>query len=895
MIRRIELSDGWTVSAYAGAGLDRGVGSMPATVPGAVHADLMASGLIADPLLDRNETLAQWVGHTNWRYERALRAEDQVEPGTRLDLVFGGIDTAAVIAVDGVPLLSTENMHRSYRVDVTSTLSDGDTHALVVDIESPWTAAERHRDGLGPLPCEYPTPYNFLRTMACSFGWDWGPTVPGAALWRPVSLERWNVARLAAVRPLVRVWPNGLGAITVAIDLEYAEGNRQPSDLEVLTTLTGPDGSRVVSRATVPPGEVNAAVSVIAEDVQLWWPHTLGEPVLYDLHVALIEADGGVLDAWERQVGFRTIELNTSPDEFGSAFTLVVNGHEVFTKGVNWIPDDPFPARITSQQYADQVGEAVALGSDLLRIWGGGIYESEAFYEACDRLGVMVWQDFAFACAAYPEEEPFATEVAAEATEAVIRLMPHPSLVLWCGNNENLWGHVDWDWAEQTEGRTWGRGYYLDVLPEIVHRLDPTRPYWPGSPWSQTAAGDEPEIHPNDANHGCTHEWEVWNRVDLDHYRDQVPRFLSEFGWQAAPTWPTLREALDDEPLTAESPGVQAHQKAEDGDLKLARGLARHTRQQADGSFGPAVGGPAAGPDWVYRTQVVQARAVTTAVEHLRSHRGRCMGSIWWQLNDCWPSVSWSVIDSGRRIEGVGRRRDRAADRARARDRLPRARRAPVRRVEPRADRRRQGGRRADQRRTCPHYLCLEAEAIPDDGVLYKCSPPIREHDNREQLWRGVLDGPIDFVVTDHSPCTPHLKHVPGGLPDAWGGIASLQLGLPLLWSEARARGAGLAELAAWTSSRAARFAGVGARKGAIAPGHDADLVVWDPEAETEVIPERLFFRHRQQSPYIGARLHGRVQHTWLRGVRIFDGGAPIGAPTGRLLLGRDRPLGAPA
>jgi len=194
---------------------------------------------------------------------------------------------------------------------------------------------------------------------------------------------------------------------------------------------------------------------------------------------------------------------------------------------------------------------------------------------------------------------------------------------------------------------------------------------------------------------------------------------------------------------------------------------------------------------------------------------------------------------------------------------------------------------------TCPHYLCLEAEAIPDDGVLYKCSPPIREHDNREQLWRGVLADTIDFVVTDHSPCTPHLKHVPGGLPDAWGGIASLQLGLPLLWTEARARGAGLAQLAAWTSSRAARFAGVGERKGSIAPGFDADLVVWDPEAETEVASERLFFRHRGQSPYIGAHVFGRVRHTFLRGTEIFDGSAPIGPPTGQLLLGRDHALGS--
>lgn len=194
---------------------------------------------------------------------------------------------------------------------------------------------------------------------------------------------------------------------------------------------------------------------------------------------------------------------------------------------------------------------------------------------------------------------------------------------------------------------------------------------------------------------------------------------------------------------------------------------------------------------------------------------------------------------------------------------------------------------------TCPHYLCLEAEAIPDDAVLYKCSPPIREHDNREQLWRGLQDDVIDFVVTDHSPCTPHLKHTPGGLRDAWGGIASLQLGLPLLWTEARARGADLSQLARWTSSRAARFAGVDARKGAIVTGLDADVVVWDPDASSEVTAESLWFRHREHSPYIGARVQGRVRHTWLRGAPIFDGTAPIGAPSGKLVVGRDRALGA--
>ena len=639
MRSRRELSEGWTVRPCADSGPGAAVGRIPATVPGAVHLDLRAAGLIPDPLAARHEAEVDWVGRSGWTYARDLvaaelgsegpGAEERVRPGDRLDLVFEGIDTAATVRLDGEPVLLTENMHRSYRVDATELLTRDRPHWLEVEIESPWTAAHRHRDRLGDLPGAYATPYNFLRTMACSFGWDWGPTLPGAALWRPVALESWSTARLAAVRPDVRVDEVDTGTVRIVVELERT----RPDAVGLVASVTRPDGRAIRVGAEVPAGATTAVLEIAVPEVGRWWPHTYGEPVLHRLEVGLSTPDGEPLDSWVRDIGFRTIVLDTSEDEMGTGFTLVVNGRPVFVRGVNWIPDDPFPARITAQRYADRLDEVVELGADLVRVWGGGLYESDAFYEVCDRRGILVWQDFLFACAAYPEEEPFATEVAAEAAEAITRLMPHASLALWCGNNENLWGHVDWGWAPQTRGRTWGEGYYLELLPALVRRIDPTRAYWPGSPWSGSASR-----HPNDPDHGCSHEWEVWNRQDMEVYRDRVPRFLSEFGWQAGACWRTLRDALDDEPLTADSPGLRAHQKAEGGDAKLARGLARHA------------GDPVDGPDWVYRTQVVQARAVTVGIEHFRSHRGRCMGTVWWQLNDLWPAVSWSVVDSaGRR------------------------------------------------------------------------------------------------------------------------------------------------------------------------------------------------------------------------------------------------------
>ncbi len=332
---------------------------------------------------------------------------------------------------------------------------------------------------------------------------------------------------------------------------------------------------------------------------------------------------------WRRRIGFRSVELDRSPDAHGTGFTVVVNGERLFARGVNWIPDDVFPSRVTRARYRARLGQAADAGVDLVRVWGGGIYESEDFYDACDELGLLVWQDFPFACAAYPEEQPLRGEVEAEARENVVRLMPHPSLVLWNGNNENLWGFRDWDWEPRLAGESWGEGYYLGVMPRVVAELDPTRPYTAGSPWSGSW-----DRHPNDPAHGTHHSWEVWNRDDYTRYRDEVPRFMAEFGWQAPPAHATLRRALPDEVLAPDSPGMLHHQKAEDGNGKLRRGLERHFAFP-EGDF----------DRWHYLTQVNQARAVAAGIEHWRSHWPVCAGTVLWQLNDCWPVTSWAAID----------------------------------------------------------------------------------------------------------------------------------------------------------------------------------------------------------------------------------------------------------
>lgn len=590
-----------------------------ATVPGCVHTDLLTAGLIADPFLDRNETEVAWVGRADWTYSTELPPTDGAHECT--DLVFDGLDTVAEVRLGDRVLGRTRNMHRTFRFDVTDALRSGPA-PLTVAFTSAYEEAERVRALLGDRPGAYDEPYQYIRKMACSFGWDWGPTLVTAGLWRQPRLERWSTARLAEVRPEVTVREDGTGIVSVHVDVQRSHRGAG----QVLALALSVAGVDV--HGDIPAGADRATLRAEIPDVARWWPRGYGDQPLYSCTVTLAGDGGAPLDRWERAVGFRTVELDTTADSHGSAFTLVVNGTPLFARGVNWIPEDVFPSRVTPELYRQRLEQAAAAGVDLVRVWGGGIYESEDFYTICDELGLMVWQDFLFACAAYPEEEPLRSEVEAEARENVVRLMPHASLVLWNGNNENLWGFRDWDWEPALAGATWGEGYYLDVLPRIVARIDPTRPYYAGSPWSGSS-----DLHPNDPGHGTAHSWEVWNREDYTTYRDDIPRFVAEFGWQAPPAYATVRRAVTDAPLTPTSPGMLHHQKAEDGNGKLERGLAHH--------FPP----PADFDTWHYLTQVNQARAIATGVEHWRSHWPRCAGTILWQLNDCWPVTSWAAID----------------------------------------------------------------------------------------------------------------------------------------------------------------------------------------------------------------------------------------------------------
>lgn len=650
-----DLHDGWTLrcvggpapACYARALAPDGPG-VPAAVPGTVHTDLLAAGLIPDPYLDDNERLLAWIGRCDWEYRTtfAWAAEDGA---VRHDIAFDGLDTVATITLNGTELGRTANQHRSYRFDATEFLRDGENE-LTVRFTSPVRYADAQSLELGQRPQVNHHPFNAIRKAACNFGWDWGIDAATAGIWRPVRLESWHTARLAAVRPLATADLSGTttaGELAVHLDVEHAADGTSDLPLQAVVTVRGPDTVRAPGEpageatATIEPGQTSAVVHLRLDDAALWWPRGYGDQPLYDVEVTLTAprppsdsaGNGGTpLDRWSGRTGFRNVTLDMTPDDDGTPFTIVVNERPVWVKGANWIPDDTFFHRVDRARYARRLDQAELANLNLLRVWGGGLYESDDFYAECDERGLLVWQDFAFACAAYSEDEPLRGEVEAEARDAVTRLAPHPSLVLWNGSNENIWGYHDWGWELLLDGRTWGLGYYTELLPRIVAELDGTRPYTPSSPWSGSL-----DVHPNDPQHGSAHSWELWNQLDWPHYRDTVPRFMAEFGWQAPPAWATLRRAVGDTPLTPESPGMQVHQKAMEGNKKLASGLVRHVPLPDDME------------DWHWAMQWNQAVAIRTAVEHLRSWAPYCMGSVVWQLNDCWPVTSWAAVDGDER------------------------------------------------------------------------------------------------------------------------------------------------------------------------------------------------------------------------------------------------------
>jgi beta-mannosidase len=593
-------------------------------VPGSVHVDLLRAGRIPDPFVEDAEKRVQWVAERDWVYRKTFEVDRALWEEGRIALVCDGLDTLAEVRLNGRVLGETANMFRQYEWEVTSLLREG-SNDLAITFHSPVQYVTRLQDQRplrGVLQAIPGGPH--LRKAPCQFGWDWGPQLPPIGIWKEICLEGRSTARLDDVHLRQR---HEDGRVTLSARVAVARWEEAP--LRVQLRVVDPEGTARTADAALEGDAVT--VELVIDEPQLWWPNGLGEQPLYEVTVAL-SASGETCDERDYRVGLRTLELRQEPDEWGESFTFVVNGVPVFAKGSNWIPADSFPTRISDEQLDHLIWSTASTHQNMLRVWGGGLYEDDRFYDRCDEYGILVWQDCVFSCSIYPMDEPaFLDTVRAEIVENVRRLRHRASLALWCGNNEMEWGWVSWGWDTPRNAalkEAYDR-FFHRLLPEWCAELDPDHPYWPSSP----SSGD-PFQEPNAQAKGDAHYWDVWHgRRPFTAYRDQYPRFMSEFGFQSLPPLGTIATYATREDWNMTSYIMEHHQRSGSGNGLMVAQMTDTFRM------------PKGFPSLVYLSMVLQAEGIRYGVEHWRRNRHRVSGTLYWQTNDCWPVASWSSLD----------------------------------------------------------------------------------------------------------------------------------------------------------------------------------------------------------------------------------------------------------
>ena len=623
---KITLDKGWQ---FREVGKDKWY---PASVPGCVHTDLLNNKLIDDPFYRDNEQNLQWIGKTDWDYQTTFEVTPEILRRANIDLVFAGLDTYANVFLNDEPLLNTDNMFRTWRIDAKRQLKAG-ANTLRVHFRSPINevlplmAKMSYQLPAGNDQGEKTSPHT--RKAPYQFGWDWGPRFVTSGVWRPVYLEAWNEARLEDLHILPKQVT--AAAASVAAEVEVITDNNASATI-IIEDLT--DKRIVATRElSLTTGSNRLALDFVVPRPALWWPNGLGAHPLYTFKARLL-INGKPIDETTTRTGLRSLELRQQPDASGKSFTFVVNGVPVFAKGANWIPADSFPTRISKSKYRQLLESARDSNMNMLRVWGGGIYERDDFYELCDEMGILLWQDFMFGCSLYPGDQAFLDNVRREAVDNVKRLRNHPSIVIWVGNNEIESGWFHWGWKSQLPASLWDdyRKIFYGVLPEVCSSLDPSRPYWPSSPSSNLEDDNESQ------KMGDVHYWQVWHAaLPFSEYEKQFPRFMSEYGFQSFPQLETVNTYTMTADHQINSPVMMAHQRHPRGNQLINEYMLREYPQPKDFE------------SFLYVSQVLQAEGIKIGAEHLRRIMPHNMGSLFWQLDDCWPVASWSSIDySGR-------------------------------------------------------------------------------------------------------------------------------------------------------------------------------------------------------------------------------------------------------
>lgn len=585
-----------------------------ATVPGNVHTDLLELGLIKDPFIGINEENLKWVSETDWEYKTAFSIDEETLQKKNIELNFEGLDTYASVYLNDSLILSANNAFRGWDVNVKSLLKPENELRILFKSTSKFEEAENEK-----LLYELPEGERiFTRKAQFQYGWDWGPKLNTSGIWRPIKLVAWNDYKIENVYVKQYSLNDSISNLHVRID--------------GIDKITGSLRYEVYINGELSPVRPEKPeIPIIIKNPKRWWPRNLGEPYLYDIKV-VVKEENKILDSISVKHGLRTIELVTEKDSIGESFYFKVNNVPVYAKGANYIPQNSFQNKVTNAHYEKLLSDVVDANMNMLRVWGGGIYENDIFYDLCDEKGILIWQDFMFACAMYPGDDDFLENVQQEASYNVVRLRNHASIALWCGNNENSEGWHRWGWqdgrSEEEKEEIWNN--YLKVfdsiLPNTVEQLTDTD-YWESSP--KYGRGNSKYKTEGDA-----HDWWIWHDgYQFEHLEENVPRFMSEFGFQSFPSYETIRFINQNDSLEITSEGFKNHQKHSRG-FQIIEDYMKRDFPVPDKT-----------EDYVYMSQVLQAYGITKGIEAQRRAKPYNIGTLYWQLNDCWPAVSWSSID----------------------------------------------------------------------------------------------------------------------------------------------------------------------------------------------------------------------------------------------------------
>ena len=614
------LNQGWTLTG------DTLSIKMQVDVPSVVQQSLYENGVIPHPYLGTVENQLLWISDHVWDYALRFDVDEGLLEKEFVELVFEGLDTYADISLNGYELISTDNQFREWKVDVKRYLKEKDNLLEVHFTGYDSVMTDLYEQVLPVLPEKYAV----SRKAPYQHGWDWAPKYKNVGIWKPVKLMGWNEVRLEDAYAVTGIADSVHAMLTLHLDVENATNG----EYEVIVST----GSTILANKSLSlsKGRHHKVFPVFIQDPQLWWPNEMGEQPLYDFEVVL-KKDDRVLDTKKFKTGIRTFEMVDEPDSIGRAFYFKVNGVPMYAKGANYVPEEMIETWINADNTLKLLQMAKNAHFNMLRVWGGGIYPSDDFFNICDSLGILVWQDFMYAGSMYPFDETFLENARIEAEEQVRRLASHPSLALWCGGNEISEGYYNWGWQQslgwsEEDDQAIKEGYnqlFKYILPWSVEIYDGSRPYWPSSPskgWGR----------PESLTEGDVHYWGVWwGEQPYEMYREKVGRFNSEYGYQSYPDYSTLQKIAQGKALSKDAKVIAAHQKHPRGTRQIDDFIKRYFPNVKPKDF----------EEYVHLSQLSQAYGMEIAIEAHRTAKPYSMGTLYWQLNDAWPVTSWSSID----------------------------------------------------------------------------------------------------------------------------------------------------------------------------------------------------------------------------------------------------------